>query len=74
MRTTLEIDDDLAQLARHLAQQRHMTMGEIVSEMMRKSVETGAPVKMRNGVPLIVPRPGGRKPSLALVNQLRDEE
>jgi len=74
MRTTLELEDDLVQVARQLAQQRKMTMGEVVSQMMRRSLEAGAPVKTRNGVPLIVSRPGGPKPTLALINRLRDEE
>ena len=74
MRTTLELEDDLVQLARQLAQQRKMTMGEVVSQMMRKSLETASPVKTRNGVPLIVRRPGAPKPTLSLINQLRDQE
>ena len=74
MRTTLDLDDDLLQVSRELAQQRKMSIGEVVSEMMRKALEPATQVRTRNGVPLIVPKPGARKPSLALVNRLRDEE
>ena len=74
MRTTLEIEDDLVQLARQLAEQQKISMGEVVSRMLRKSLQTAAPAKSRNGVPLIVRRPGAPKPTLALINQLRDQE
>ncbi len=74
MRTTLELDDDLVQVARQLAQQRGMTMGQVISDLARQALEPKAAPRMRNGVPLFVPRSGARKPHLALVNQLRDEQ
>ena len=39
MRTTLEIDDDLVLVARQLAQQRKTTMGQVISELVRKAME-----------------------------------
>jgi len=74
MRTTLELEDDLIRLAKQLAQQQKISMGEAVSQMMRKSLEASAPLKTRNGVPLIVRRPGASKPTLTLINRLRDQE
>jgi hypothetical protein len=74
MRTTLDIDDDLLQMARDLARQRGATMGQVVSELIRRAVEPQQPVRMRNGVPLFAPKPGAKKPSLDLVNRLRDGE
>jgi hypothetical protein len=74
MRTTLEIDDDLVESARQLAHQRHATIGEVVSELMRQALEPKEAPRMRNGVPLFTPKPGAAKPNLALVNRFRDEE
>ena len=37
-------------------------------------LEPKRPPKTRNGVMVFDPKPGARKPHLALVNQLRDEE
>jgi hypothetical protein len=74
MRTTLELDDDLVHVAKQLASQRDMTMGQVVSELVRKALEPKAAPRMRNGVPLFTPKPGARKPHLALVNRLRDDE
>ncbi len=74
VRTTLELDDDLANVAKQLASQRDMTMGQVVSELVRTALEPKAAPRMRNGVPLFTPKPGARKPHLALVNRLRDAE
>jgi hypothetical protein len=74
VRTTLDIDDDLVQVARDMARQRRATMGQVVSELIRKAIAPAAQPKTRNGVQLFVPRPGARKPSLQMVNRLRDNE
>jgi hypothetical protein len=37
-------------------------------------LEPRNPARVRNGVPLFVPKAGAPKPDLALVNRLRDEE
>jgi hypothetical protein len=70
----LELDDDLVHVARQLAKQRGLTMGQIVSRMVRKAMEPKTAPRMRNGVLLFHPKPGAKKPHLALINQLRDEE
>ena len=74
MRTTLDLDDDLVHAAKQLARQRGATMGQVVSQMIRQGLEPRNPPRVRNGVPLFVPKPGAPKPDLALVNRLRDEE
>ena len=73
MRTTLNLDDDVLQVAKQLARQRGTTAGQVISELARQALEPKSPPKVRNGVPLFTPKPGARKPHLALVNQLRDE-
>ena len=73
MRTTLNLDDDVLEVARQLARQRGSTAGEVISDLVRRALEPQAAPRMRNGVPLFVPKAGARKPSLSLVNRLRDE-
>jgi len=74
MRTTIDLDDDLVLVAKELAGRRKTTMGRIVSDMFRKALEpTNAP-PMRNGVPLFTPVKGAPRPSMDLVNRLRDSE
>jgi len=72
VRTTLNLDEDIAAVARDLAAQRGLTMGQVISDLARKALEPKAAPRIRNGVPLFTPRPGSRKPYLALVNRLRD--
>ena len=72
MRTTLELDDDLITAARQLARQQGVTIGQLISELARQSLATRAPLKVRNGALLFVPKAGGAKPDLRIVNQLRD--
>ena len=75
MRTTLTIDDDVLAAAKEIAEARGSTTGEVLSALARKGLE--APTrsgKTRNGVPLLPRRPAGApRPTLALVNRLRDE-
>ena len=74
MRTTLDIDDDVLQAAKELADLRQSTAGKILSELARKGLEPARTVRTRNGVPLMPrQRPGAPKMTMARVNELRDE-
>lgn len=74
MRTTVDLDPDILQAVKEIAEMRASTAGKVLSELARKALEPQAVGPVRNGVPLIPRRPpGSAKPTLALVNQLRDE-
>jgi hypothetical protein len=74
MRTTLDIDDDILQAVKDIASNRGATAGRVLSELARKALEPAEPPLVRNGVPLLPRRPAsGPKPTMALVNSLRDE-
>ena len=74
VRTTLDIDDDVLQAARELAANRRKTMGRVLSDLARQALAPSGRRAVRNGVPLIARRPrGARKPTMELVNKLRDE-
>jgi hypothetical protein len=72
MRTTLDIDDDLLLVARQIAAERGLSMGQVISELTREALTPRRAAKTRNGVPLFTPRSGAKKPHLKLVNTLRD--
>jgi hypothetical protein len=72
MRTTIDLDEDLLLIAKQLAEQQRTTMGRVVSKLVRKALEPGETPKVRNGVPLFTPVAGTVKPSLSLINRLRD--
>jgi hypothetical protein len=75
MRTTLDINDEVMGLVRELAAARGMTIGAVLSELALRGLarpEGSAPI--RNGVPLLPRRPdGARRPTMKLVNDLRDD-
>lgn len=73
MRTTLELDDDLLTTAKRLARERGVSLGHVISELARQSLQAGAPLKVRNGALLFVPKAGASKPDLRTVNTLRDQ-
>jgi hypothetical protein len=74
MRTTLDLDDDVLQAAKSLAQQRGQSAGRVISDLVRQALRPVSGQKIRNGVPLFRPKAGSRVPSLAMVNRLRDNE
>ncbi len=74
MRTTLELDDDLILLGKRLAEQRRTTLGRVLSDLVRLALAPKDEPRVKNGVPLFKAKAGGKKPSLDLVNRLRDAE
>ena len=75
MRTTLDLDEDVLQAAKELAAARKTTAGKVVSELVRKALAPTDNVRVRNGVPLLPRRaPGAPRPTMALVNRLRDDD
>ena len=75
MRTTLDIADDVLQAAKELASVHGRTTGEVLSDLARKGLAGPASQgRTRNGVPLLPCRqPDAPRPTLKLVNQLRDD-
>ncbi len=74
VRTTLHIDDDVLQAAKEIAASRATTAGKVLSELARKALEPRSTSRVRNGVPLLRRRKkGSPRPTMALVNRLRDE-
>jgi hypothetical protein len=74
MRTTLDIDDDVLTAAKEIAASRSTTAGRVLSDLARKALEPKRSPRLRNGVPLMPRRPkGSPRPTLDLVNRLRDE-
>jgi hypothetical protein len=75
MRTTLDLDEDVLQAAKELADTYGITAGKMLSNLARKALTPTGPVpKVRNGVPLLPRRTGQEIMTMKLVNELRDEE
>ncbi len=75
MRTTLEVDDDILQAAKELAASRGSTAGKVLSDLARRGLaRSGEANAVRNGVPLLAPRPAGEpRVTMKRVNELRDD-
>jgi hypothetical protein len=75
MRTTLDISPDVLLAAKEMAARRKVTMGEVISDLARKSLRSGEqsiPSGTRNGFPLLAPT--GEVITSAFIKALMDAE
>jgi hypothetical protein len=73
MRTTLAIDDDVLAAAKGLAAQQRKTIGEVISDLARRSLGARAHgARVRNGIPLL-PAEYPVPVTPDLVKQLQDD-
>ncbi|WNJ89733.1 CopG family transcriptional regulator [Bosea sp. 685] len=73
MGTHVTIDEDVVRAAEKLALEQNRTVGEVISELARRSLPAGTEITYRNGIPQLPRRPGVVV-TMELVNALRDEE
>lgn len=73
MRTTLAIDDDVLAAAKAIAAQSGTTIGEVVSDLARRSLRPPPSSAVRNGIRLLAVSSAGTVVTPATVNALRDE-
>jgi hypothetical protein len=52
MRTTLTLDDDVFDAARALARSSGTRLGQVVSDLLRRSLQAPAGVATKNGLPV----------------------
>ena len=75
MRTTVNIDDDVLRAAKELARLSGRTLGEVLSDLVREALSSGAEeATMRNGVPMLEPVPGARMVTSKDVSLLLNED
>ncbi len=75
MRTTLDIEDDVLQAAKELAQRKGGTAGQVISELARRGLNAPASKRrpsLRGGVPVLPSR--GELVTLEHVQKIQDEE
>jgi hypothetical protein len=73
MRTTIDLEEDVLLAAKEISHQRGISMGKVISELVRQALARSDSAAVRNGVPLFPIQPGARLVTAELVNQLRDE-
>ena len=74
MRTTLDISQDVLLAAKEMAARTNMSMGEVISELARKSLRSGNPSEngVRNGFPVLAP--SGQAITSEFIKALMDSE
>ncbi len=74
MRTTLDIEEDMLEVARSLAKHRRMSLGKAVSDLIRKSIHPPMRDQLaNNGLRVIARGDDAKAVTLDIVNKLRDE-
>lgn len=70
MRITIDVDEDVLDALRELAQQRDVTVEQVASDLVREALRPSTEYKMRNGLPLLPVRPDAVPVTLDLVRRL----
>ena len=73
MRTTLTLDDDVLARARQLAEATGKSLGAVMSDLARDSLNRHLAGKTRNGILLVPVRSAGTVVTLEDVNRLHEE-
>ncbi len=70
MRTTLTLADDALQVARKLARRKRMTLGQAVSELVRRGAQMPVPTFERSGLAVARLPAGTPRVTAAAVGEL----
>ncbi|MCX6960216.1 MAG: CopG family transcriptional regulator [Verrucomicrobia bacterium] len=74
MRTTLEIEDDVLEVAKDVARHQCLSLGKAVSLLIRKGIQGPQKKEMhRNGLRVVTRSQDASPVTLEIVNQIRDE-
>ena len=73
MRTTLNLDDDVMEAARAIAERRGQSIGIVISELARRGLTPASNGPVRNGIRLFPVRPGAGSVTPEIVKSLLDE-
>lgn len=72
-RTTLQLEDDALRAAREYADRHRLTLGEAVSDLVRRAAERPLATVDRSGFRVVRLNPRSPRVSAARVNELLDE-
>ena len=73
MRTTVDLDEDILKVAKHLAQERAQSLGRVLSDLARQGLQPVSRPRVRAGVIPTLPRkPGARPVTMQEVKDLEE--
>lgn len=62
MRTTVDLDEDILRVAKHLAQEREQSLGRVLSDLVRQSLQPARPISVEHEVIPTLPPISGAQP------------
>jgi hypothetical protein len=65
MRTTIDLDEDILRVAKHLAHEREQSLGRVLSDLARRGLQPTSAVVARSGTVPILPRKSAAQPVTA---------
>lgn len=74
MRTTINLDDDVALIVKRYAQRRSLALGKAVSELVRRAISTSRPTRTVNGLTVVDLPPESPSITTSRVRELDAEE
>ena len=74
MRTTLNLDDDVLDLAKIYAESRSLALGRAVSDLVRRGLTAERPFRMVNGFPVFELPPDSPEVTTEMVKRFEADE
>lgn len=73
MRATVQLDDDIYELARNLASREKISLGKVLSNLVRKAIGPSPAFPVRSGFPVFEVRPGAPPLTEEMVKRALEE-
>jgi hypothetical protein len=75
MRTTVDLDEDVLRVAKHLAQERQQSLGRVLSELARRGLQPVSRIGVaKGGIPVLPRNPGAQPVTSQHVKKLLEAE
>jgi hypothetical protein len=75
VRTTVDLDNDILEVARHLSQERSQSLGRVLSDLVREGLRPAAKVAYgRGGIPVLPRKPNARPVTSQMVKDLLETD
>ncbi|HEX4227223.1 MAG TPA: hypothetical protein VHZ07_01040 [Bryobacteraceae bacterium] len=75
MRTTVDLDEDILSVVKHLTQERQQSLGRVLSDLVRQALQPAAPVPgRRSAIPVLPRKPGAQPVTAQMVKDLLETD
>jgi hypothetical protein len=74
MRTTINLDDDVASIVRQYAASRSLALGKAISELVRRGINATRPTRIVNGLLVVDLPPDSPRVTTSRIRELEAEE